>query len=179
MARKKSRAVADAEELERVAAEWKERVRPENTAKLREEMLRKASPEQRKRFDELAALAKEPRVDARTEFVRAFGKVDTDEKRNALNRLLWEFAGQVADGQVDEVVRFLWEARKKGPKSGGKESGDSRKRDADTWHSQCVEKARELLEQGRSQHELAGILAKHFHKTATTIRAILKKAQVK
>jgi hypothetical protein len=61
-----------------------------------------------------------------------------------------------------------------GRKSGGKKTGRTSKARAGTWHVDCADKARAMLRQGRSPHELAGILAPRFCVTARQLRTVLQ-----
>ena len=70
-------------------------------------------------------------------------------------------------------------ARHKGNKKGGKKNADRSKEAAEEWHAPCAKKARELLAQGKTSRELAGILATQFERDRTTINRVLKKAGVK
>lgn len=58
----------------------------------------------------------------------------------------------------------------------GKRAGLAAKKKAANWHADCVSKARELLKQGKAPHELAGILATRYGKTARQVRTVLQQA---
>ena len=62
-----------------------------------------------------------------------------------------------------------------GRRQGGKNTGKHLAAEASEWHAECVAKARALLAQGKSQRELAAILAKQFSVSARRVRDILKK----
>lgn len=77
----------------------------------------------------------------------------------------------------DAAPRVIRDSKRQlAAKLGGKRAGRSAKARAADWHAICVEKARGMLKQGRSPHELAGILAKRHGVSARQVRTVLKQA---
>lgn len=64
-----------------------------------------------------------------------------------------------------------------GRRKGGKRTGASKSVVAAAWHEECRKAAEQLLANGRSRRELAGILSRRFGVTATQVRAVLRKAK--
>lgn len=130
-----------------------------------------------------------------TALIEASAKMDSDSVENAalesafrkgcsgdyeaagrmLRGYLWNGAKSMADEGMAQVARSL----RVGNRTGGYKAGAKKKAEAAEWHKECVEAAKNLLGTGRSERELAGILAPRFHVTPTQIRTVLKKAKVK
>jgi len=69
---------------------------------------------------------------------------------------------------------YLQEARS----LGGIQAGVAAKARAASWHADCVNRAREMLDGGRAPRELTGILAIRFNKTPRRVRTALQAAGV-
>lgn len=91
-----------------------------------------------------------------------------DEQRGIARATLNEIAKDIR-AAMDRDLRM-----QAGRKSGGKKTGRTSKARAGTWHVDCADKARALLRQGCSPHELAGILAPRFCVTARQLRTVLQ-----
>jgi len=61
---------------------------------------------------------------------------------------------------------------------GGAEAGRVSRGAAAAWQAEAVKAARSMLAAGTQPRNLAGILASRYHKSARTLRTILKKAEL-
>ena len=103
----------------------------------------------------------------------------TSAEINEANRKYWADPNRQWEAALRSVVEEINNDRKRGPRAGGKANGASKSTAAAEWQHKCIERARELLEQGKSPRELAGILAPQFAVSTRQIRDVLKKAEVK
>ncbi|MFC5583339.1 hypothetical protein [Rhodanobacter terrae] len=97
----------------------------------------------------------------------------------AAGRMLRAYVHSGAVAMVNEKYAAVGIKQTVGRKKGGKKAAAVNKAVAAPWHASCAEKARALLEQGKSPRELTGMLATQFQRDVTTIRRVLKKAGVK
>lgn len=112
--------------------------------------------------------------------VRAVTKKRVDPADiNRANREYWSDPNHQWEAAMRSVVDDLKQQSKKGPRAGGKSTGRAKKAAAEEWHIECIAKAHELLKQGKSPRELAGILSVKFKRSTRQVNQVLKKAEVK
>ena len=98
---------------------------------------------------------------------------------NRANREYWSDPNHQWEAAMRLVVDDLKQQSKKGPKAGGKSTGRAKRAAAELWHTECVSKALELLKQGKSPRELAGILSVKFKRSTRQVNEVIKKAEGK
>lgn len=105
------------------------------------------------------------------------GPAVTPEEMNKRNREFWADPAHQWEASTIAIAESLsleMAKRKRGAATGGKATAKARKAGVLKWHAECAARARKLLEQGRSFHELAGILAAQFDVSDRQVRTVLQ-----